>query len=472
MEAIFSNIWAIFLIILFFGGSIFIHELGHFLAAKKRGLKILRFSIGFGPKIFGWTRDGIEYRLSLLPLGGYVALPQLADMGRVEGGEESEQKLPPIKLSDKVIVTIMGPIANILFALLLATILWLVGQKVQSFEETTRVGYAVKEYRNSEGLVVPGPAHVAGIIAGDKILKIDGYEVNNWMDIRNKLILGTGMENDMRMSEVQVERIKNGEKKILSFKVFPELITREEFRDIGVAPASTVLVGELMPDMPGIKAGLKTGDKIMLLNGNPVTSVPFFIGELQKMENQEITLTIERNDKEMEINLIPEKKVVEDGSSKVLVGFRIDYEKITIHKNPIEQITDMMDTILRTVGALFHHQSDVKLKNMGGPIGIAHATYEIAKIDFYKLLWFVTFININLAILNLLPIPVLDGGHLMFALIEKIRGKPVPPFVLEKSLSFCALLLIMMIIYVSYNDVKRLFYQYVAPADPPAQTDK
>ena len=271
MEAIFSNIWAIFLIILFFGGSIFIHELGHFLAAKKRGLKILRFSIGFGPKIFGWTKDGIEYRLSLLPLGGYVALPQLADMGRVEGGDEGEEKkLPPITLTDKVIVTIMGPLANVLFALLLATILWLVGQKVQSFEETTRVGYAFEKYRNSEGQIVPGPAHVAGIQAGDKIVTIDGHKVENWMDIRNKLILGSGMENGLRMSEIVVDRIRDGVQQTLTFKVFPELITREEFRDIGIAPASTILVGDLMPDMPGMKAGLLKGDEIILLNGNPL----------------------------------------------------------------------------------------------------------------------------------------------------------------------------------------------------------
>ena len=469
MASLFSNIWAVFLIILFFGGSIFIHELGHFLAARKRGLKVLRFSIGFGPKIFGWTKDGIEYRLSLLPLGGYVALPQLADMGRVEGSESEEDKepLPPITLKDKVIVTIMGPIFNILFAFFLASILWFVGQKVQSFEETTRIGYVAEEIINSEGLQVVGPAFKAGVRAGDRIVKVDGNDVQNWMDLRNLIVLGTGSEYDQRMTQLTIERVRNGNKNLITIDVYPELVSREEFRDIGVYPAESVLIGELFPDMPGIKAGLQTGDKILYLNGNPVTSVGYFVETLQGLENKEITLTVIRHGKELDFKLVPERKDLPNGEKKVAIGFVIDYEKITIHKNPFVQISEMVSTIIRTVGALVHHQSDVKLKNMGGPIGIAHATYEIAKIDFYKLLWFVTFININLAILNLMPIPVLDGGHLMFALIEKLRGKPMSPNVLEKSLSFCAMLLIMMIIYVSYNDVKRVFYQYFD--SPPAQ---
>ena len=257
MASLFSNIWLIFIIVLFFGASIFIHELGHFLAARKRGLKVLRFSIGFGPKIFGWTRDGIEYRLSLLPLGGYVALPQLVDMGRVEGSKENQEPLPPISLTDKVIVTIMGPIFNVLFALFLACILWFVGQKVHSYEETQIVGHVSEEIINSEGRKIIGPAQAAGIQIGDKILEVDGKPIQNWMDLRNHIILGSGSEGDLRTTNLKVERIKDNESSTLNFTLYPELITREKFRDIGIYPALTVLVGDLMEDMPGIQAGLK-----------------------------------------------------------------------------------------------------------------------------------------------------------------------------------------------------------------------
>ena len=460
MASLFSNIWLIFIIVLFFGASIFIHELGHFLAARKRGLKVLRFSIGFGPKIFGWTRDGIEYRLSLLPLGGYVALPQLVDMGRVEGSKENQEPLPPISLTDKVIVTIMGPIFNVLFALFLACILWFVGQKVHSYEETQIVGHVSEEIINSEGRKIIGPAQAAGIQIGDKILEVDGKPIQNWMDLRNHIILGSGSEGDLRTTNLKVERIKDNESSTLNFTLYPELITREKFRDIGIYPALTVLVGDLMEDMPGIQAGLKKGDKILLLNGNPVTSIKYFVDHLQKFDEKEIQLQVERNGSPIDIAITPVKKTLENGVERVLVGFQIDTEKITVHKNPFVQISSMIQRIVQTIGALFHHQSDIKLSHMGGFIGITHASYEIAKDDFYKLIWFMTFININLAILNLLPIPVLDGGHLMFALIEKLRGKAVSPRVLEKSLSFCAMLLITMILYVSYNDIKRVFYQY------------
>lgn len=145
---IFSNTWAITLVLLFFGGSIFVHELGHFLAAKARGLKVLRFSIGFGPKLLAWKgRDGCKYMVSLLPFGGYVALPQLADMGALEGGDDSEgdmeiiRKLPKASVSDKIIVSAAGAFFNILFAAALAAIVWAAGIPESQAYKTTTIGY-------------------------------------------------------------------------------------------------------------------------------------------------------------------------------------------------------------------------------------------------------------------------------------------------------------------------------------------
>jgi regulator of sigma E protease len=124
LDFIVSNLWPVFLIVLFFGGSIFVHELGHFLAARKRGLVVQRFSIGFGPKIFSWTRNGVEYRLSWLPLGGYVALPQLADMAGIEGeSDKPREQLPPLTYADKMIVSVMGAVFNVIFAFLLACLI-------------------------------------------------------------------------------------------------------------------------------------------------------------------------------------------------------------------------------------------------------------------------------------------------------------------------------------------------------------
>mgnify|MGYP003340689615 CR=1 FL=1 len=126
-----GSLRGILLIVVFFGGSIFVHELGHFLAARKRGLKVERFSIGFGPRLFGWTgKDGVDYRVSLIPLGGYVALPQLADMQGIEGeNAEDAEALPKITFADKMIVSVMGAVFNVIFAFVLATILWFTGDR-------------------------------------------------------------------------------------------------------------------------------------------------------------------------------------------------------------------------------------------------------------------------------------------------------------------------------------------------------
>ncbi|HEX2099526.1 MAG TPA: site-2 protease family protein, partial [Candidatus Synoicihabitans sp.] len=155
-QALFSNLWAVFLIVLFFGGSIFVHELGHFLAARRRGVHVTRFSIGFGPKIFSWYgKDGVEYRLSWLPLGGYVALPQLADMRGIEGESDVPvERLAPISYSTKIIVFAAGAFFNVLFALALATILWLVGQPTTSDQATTQFGYVVPKLTLEDGAEV------------------------------------------------------------------------------------------------------------------------------------------------------------------------------------------------------------------------------------------------------------------------------------------------------------------------------
>ncbi|HAQ58567.1 MAG TPA: RIP metalloprotease RseP, partial [Opitutae bacterium] len=177
------NIFYIAIALLALSFCIFIHELGHFIAAKKRGLIADRFSIGFGPRLFGWKWRGTDFRISLLPLGGYVSLPQLADMGRLEGGEEDESEdLPPISYADKMIVAVMGAVFNIILAFCLSLILWGVGRDII---KTTVVDVAPEQIVNSAGEIVPGPAFEAGLLAGDTILEIDDERIGDWMQLQN-----------------------------------------------------------------------------------------------------------------------------------------------------------------------------------------------------------------------------------------------------------------------------------------------
>ena len=244
------------------GFTIFIHELGHFLAARKRGLIIKRFSVGFGPKIFGWEKDGVEYRISMFPFGGYVALPQLADMGRLEGENEQaeEKKMSPwddyeeeededgnpkepeekkslkISYSDKMIVSVMGAVFNILLAFVLSSVLWFFGYERRDGELTTNIGYVADTVERWNPYVeksetVPGPALKAGILPGDEIIAVDGSPVEDFMDIQSRIVTGKlRSAQDRRLTRLTIMR--NGEENELMY--FLKCLEMKKFALLGL----------------------------------------------------------------------------------------------------------------------------------------------------------------------------------------------------------------------------------------------
>ncbi len=449
---ILSNPWAILLVVLFFGASIFVHELGHFLAARWRGLIVERFSIGFGPRLFGWRRNGVDYRISAIPLGGYVALPQLADMRGIEGDSSIPQdEMPSISYADKMIVAVAGAVFNIIFAFIIATIVWKLGVPEEQGAQTTRIGYVYETVRISKDQEAPGPAYTAGIKPGDQILAVDGSPVNVWMDVQQSIMTGVlRTEDGLPLSKLTVQR---GEE-VFDVAVNPALATDERMRVLGLEPEEPVLVGAVFPNSPADRAGILPGDRIVSIDNEPLLGTQGALEKIREAGTQTLSLTLLRDGKEVVASVTPE--IPQSGGARPMIGIGFGREFVTVHIGPLEQIKNGFTMTFKVLGALLNPNSDVRIRNLSGPVGISYALYITAEQGFSMLLFIVAIINVNLAIVNLLPVPVLDGGHMAFATIQKLIGRPLPARFIAGAQGAFMILLFTMVIYITFFDIRRV----------------
>lgn len=456
LEFILNNFWPVVLIVLFFGGSIFVHEWGHFLAARRRGLVVERFSIGFGPKIFSWTSNGVEYRLSWLPLGGYVALPQLADMQGIEGdNKEDPRKLPPLSYADKMIVSVMGAVFNVLFAIVLASLIWVVGKPTSETNLSTGVGYVVPTFTLADGTEVESPAKEASLQKGDRIVSIDGKPVNQFTDIPQHLATGTGRDEEGRpMARFVIER----DGALIEKTIHPRLYGNERLRQIGMAPLHTVVVGGLIRNLPAQQAGVRPGDILVRIDGEKVFSWSQVHAHIQENADRAIEFTFERGEEGEEtytVSMTPGRREVREGIEIADVGIQPATKPIILYPNPVEQVTEVVTMTFSVLGALLNPASDLGPRHLAGPAGIARFFHAASTIDWRLAVWVAVLVNINLAILNLLPIPVLDGGHMLYATIAKLRRKALPPNFVAGSQSLFIIFLLTFMVYVTYHDITR-----------------
>jgi regulator of sigma E protease len=466
MSELLSNVWSAFLVVLFFGGSIFVHELGHFLAARKRGAKVERFSIGFGPAI--WSRrgqDGVEYRLSWIPLGGYVLLPQLADLGPIEGESTTDvKKLPPIDYTSKILILVAGATFNILFAFALACVVWFVGEPTFSELNTTKIGTVNPTIKLIDGSTVPNPAHEAGLQAGDNVKSIDGHKVANFEQILNGVLLGKGRTNDDRRKCLFViERAG----KTLEVVVYPRLLGEDKIRVAGVEPAEDLTAESLIPDWPAALAGIKPGDRVIAVDGKTVFQRSAISEHLSKNANRPTEFLLQRGTEQLTLRIQPRLDTDErTGKTVPRIGLRYKDNIVILHPTPWAQVSDDVVSTFRTLGALLSPNSDIGPSKLSGPIGIARALHQQAQWDIRRALWFVILVNVNLAIFNLLPIPVLDGGQILFATIGRLRRRELPANFIIATQSAFFVLLMSLIVYVSFFDVQR--WARDAKSDRPA----
>ena len=487
---IFRVVLTIVEVLLIFNLLIIVHELGHFLAARWRGLHVDKFGIWFGRPIWKKTIQGVEYSLGWIPAGGFVLLPQMAPMEAVEGKAGIQrQDLPAIGPLDKIIVAFAGPLFSFLLALVFAVIVWAVGKPTAEAEATTTVGYVAPDE----------PAAKAGFLPGDVILAVDGHRVSRF----------AGLVDSITWYVVRSEgeyipfKVRRGDKVLTLVSGYTRPETRgwerRSLRQVGIAPAITPLVfkvaegsvaaqagiepndeiiaigGEklyhpqhilewaqvhpgkplsltilrngktinitMAPSRPAVSAviknspadvaGIKAGDRILALDDNPIYDPTEIFKRVEAKPATPFSLTIESGSEKRTVRLLP---ATPDGQNKAIIGigFAPDSEGIVwdgggkmtiVHISPLEQIYAAVETIGNTIGALLSPQSDIKLQHISGPIMIMQTYYRLFDSEFgWQLaLWFSVVFNVNLALINLLPIPILDGGHIVLAMIEAVR---------------------------------------------------
>ncbi len=459
LSASLGNIGAFFLIVLFFGSSIFVHELGHFLAARRRGVKVVRFSIGFGPAIFAWKgKDGVEYRLSWIPIGGYVALPQLADMAALEGDSGEVEKLPPVTYGTKVLVFVAGAVFNVIFALVLSTILWVVGRPEPENVTSTRIGYVSEKIALLDKTIVQSPASKAGLKVGDTIIEIDHVPVRSWMDVLNQIVLGTQTDQTgERVSLFTVER----EGVRMNFTVNPVRTTDERVRKVGIDAAYAVIVKDVEPNTPGAQIGFAAGDRIEAIDGNKVWGVPSFSTQISPTKGVHQDIMVLREGREVHLPYISPGNGADGANSFRGIDFTTNWQ--LLYQTPFAQVKMILSNTFQTFGALLNPRGDVGLSNLSGFIGIGRGFWDALNSDYPAkfVIWFTVMINISLAFFNLLPIPVLDGGHITLATIAKLRGRPLPASFIMTTQSVFVVLLLMMMLYVTvFGDVRRLISDF------------
>jgi len=455
-------IGVLFLVLMIFNLMILVHEWGHFLAGRWRGLKIDRFQIWFGKPIWKTTHNGVQYGLGTIPAGGFVSLPQMVTMESIEGQVDEEEKkaLPPISPLDKIIVAFAGPLFSFFLAVAFAVLVWAVGKPVEEARGTTVIGQVAED----------SPAEKAGLEVGDKILYIDGQQVKQflgmtdsvmWAVIASKsdtLEVEIDRPGEGRMT-IQVERAPLDQKEVEGpwvVRAWSYLTSRPPFRTIGVGPMVSPVIAETLPNSPAESLGLRTGDVILSVGGNVVRQ-PRDVVEFDWQAGQSVEVVFRRGDDTLTETIVPRIPEIPEGNTDAKIGVKFDAAGVRtiVHENPLTQVKNSFRSIFATLNAVFSPKSDIGAGHLSGPVGIMGVYYDLFQHpDGWRLvMWFSVLLNVNLAILNLLPFPVLDGGHIVMAILEWIRRKPLPIRVLEVVQTGFVLMLLGFMAFVTLKDV-------------------
>ncbi len=432
---LFHKAYVVLAVIVFFGASVFVHEYGHFWMARLRRMVVLGFSIGFGPKVFGWIdRHGVEWAVRWIPAGGFVKLPQMLTSETIEGAADSA--VPPASPVSRIWVALAGPAMNIFFALAIASVIWLVGLPVPV--NPPIIGY-----------VEPDSAEARlGIREGDRVLRVDGKIVNRWQDVQRFTVLARS-----QTIPVEIARGDSVSNYVLTAVVNPTF----GLKLLNLDPKDHPVIMDLAPSGAAQEAGLAVNDQFVSFGGVPVVGQSQLVDLIRAQTSKPAQVEVQRANQRMTFTVTPR---VDPTSGVARIGVTISPSRVLTYQlqrpgpTPWEQVSGVLVQMGELVGALAHSkETGVSAKDMSGPVGIFGKLAADVNADIRLALSFLVMLNVNLAIINLLPIPVLDGGHITLALYEIITRRRVAPRFQEIATSAFAVILLSFMAYVSFFDV-------------------
>ena len=436
------------------GVLILIHELGHFIVARWAGVGVERFSIGFGPVLFRWRGKETEYCLSVVPMGGYVKM--MGEENPLEGGESLPYDpgkafaLKPLWV--RFLIVFAGPGMNFVLAAVIFTIV------------LATAGRPV--WPPVIGRVAPNtPAAAAGLRTGDLVVTVDGRRVGHWEDLERAVATSGGRPLQLSVARGGATEQVTITPRLTEVRdpIFKE--TREAW-ELGVGPQLTPQIGSVSPGSAADKAGFRVGDVVVAVAGQPVFTPEELMQSIQKRAGQTFDVTVEREGRRLAIPVTattvkeknPAGQDVEVGRIGVgIVTKTVNYEPYSPPAAVWYGTVKTWDMTVLTAKGLWKIVSrQIDSSNIGGPIQIASEAGRQAKEGAASLALFTAIISVNLALLNLLPVPMLDGGHLFFFVIEAIMGRPLSLRKREAAQQLGFVLLMLLMVYALYNDLVRI----------------
>ena len=447
-------VYFVSMVLILFGITIFIHELGHFLVARRLGMQADVFSIGFGHAVWKKKVNGVVYKVGWIPFGGYVALPQMEPGGGATLDEDGNRvPLPRVAAWKKICVAAAGAAGNLLLAFLIAVLIWLTGKPSTLAESSSRVGFVATN----------SVAYALGLRIGDEVSAVNGEPVDNWESVTLRTAVSDRVSLEVRGAD--------GVARTLDLDTAAGALGVKGVKGIeGVAGPSYCMVDVVTPGSSAEAAGVRHNDMIVSLAGETLHSIQHMIEVVEQWRDQSIAMLVERDRVPVELTVTPRYDPELD---RVLIGiqfnpYHVSTDKL-VHPSPLRQLREHAGLILFTLKSLVTPgEARNAATAIGGAPAIFQYLYVMLNVHILMALWFTSLLNVNLAIINLLPLPVLDGGHIVFSLVELVTGRPVHEKVVGTLTTVFAILLIAAMLFLSYRDIDRMFDDGPAPGGSPA----